>query len=87
MQKSKYQMKSCSICKKSMIVWHLKRHMTVHNNTVKEILQNIESDQKIYDNIGKTGTILKELIKDKDIDLMSLRKDYQRSTGGWYLEE
>ena len=80
-QKSKYQMKikNCSICKKFIARKNLARHLKVHKNTTNEILQNIESDQKIYDNIGKTGTILKELIKDNDIDPMSLRKDYQKA--------
>ena len=78
-QKSKYQMKSCSICQKSMIAWHLSRHMKIHNNSEKEILENIKSDQKCYDDFGNKGKIVKGLLDKEDINPLSLRPDYLKA--------
>ena len=78
-KQTKYQMKRCSICKKSMIAWHLTRHMLVHNNSKKEILENIISDQKSYEDLGNKGKILKELMDKEDIDSLSLRKDHLKA--------
>ena len=78
-KQNKYQMKHCSICKKSMISWHLTRHMLVHNNSKKEILENIISDQKSYEDLGNKGKILKELMNKEDIDSLSLRKDHLKA--------
>ena len=78
-KQTKYQMMSCSICKKSMIAWHVKRHMQVHNSSKKEILDNIKFDQKCYDDVGKTGQILKDLLCNEDINPLSLRKDHVKA--------
>ena len=78
-RKFKYRMKSCSMCQKSMIAWNLKRHMTIHKKSEKEILENIKSDQKCYEDIENKGKILKDLLDNEDINLMSLRKEYQKA--------
>ena len=77
--KSKYLMKSCSICNKIMIVGNLARHSKVHSDSMMQILQNIKSDQKCYDDVGKTGQILKDLLSNEDIDPLSLRKDHVKA--------
>ena len=78
-KQTKYQMKHCSICKKSMIAGNLTRHIKVHNNSKKEILENIISDQKSYEDLGNKGKILKELMDKEDIDSLSLRKDHLKA--------
>ena len=78
-QKSKYQMKSCSICQKSMIAWHLSRHMKIHNNSEKQILEYIKSDQKCYDDVGNTGKILTKLLDKEDINPLSLRSEHLKA--------
>ena len=78
-RKSKYQMKRCSICQKSMISWNLKRHMAVHNNSEKEILENIISDQKCYEDLGNKGKIVKDLLDKVDIDSLSLRSEHVKA--------
>ena len=78
-RKSKYRMKSCSICQKSMIAWHLKRHMNVHNNSKKEILENVKSDQKCYEDLGNKGKILKDLLDKDNIDSQSLRPEHLKA--------
>ena len=78
-QKSKYQMKSCSICRKSMIAGNLSRHMKIHNNSKTKLLQNIKADQKCYDDIGNEGGILKDLMDKEDINPLSLRPDHLKA--------
>ena len=76
---SKYRMKTCTICQKTMIAGNLARHLKVHNNTAEEILQNMKSDQRIYQDIERTGVIVKEMMKNEDIEPMSLRREYQKA--------
>ena len=78
-QKSKYRMNTCTICEKTMIAGNLTRHMKVHNTSKKKILENIKSDQKCYDDVGHKGKIVKDLLDNEDIDIMSLRKEYQKA--------
>ena len=55
----KYSMKICEICNKSMISWHLKRHLRIHKkNEIEDILRNIKEDQTKYEDIEKTGKIV-----------------------------
>ena len=78
-QISKYRIKSCSICRKSMIAGNLSRHTKIHNGSEKEILENIKSDQKCYDDVGNKGKILKDLLDKEDINPLSLRSDYLKA--------
>ena len=76
---SKYPMKTCSICKKSMIAWNLPRHNKVHNELKKTILENMKVDNINHENIAKTGQILKGLLDGEDIDPICLRKEYLKA--------
>ena len=76
---TKYPKKSCSICHKSMIAWHLPRHEKVHTGSVKQILENVRFDQNEYDKMERTGQMLKNALENEDIDPDSLRKEYVRA--------
>lgn len=75
----KYPMETCPICQKTMIAWNLKRHEKVHADSLKRILDNIQHDQDEYDNVIKTGELVKEALNDKGIDVKSLRKEYVKA--------
>ena len=73
---SKYRMKSCLICQKSMIAGNMIRHMKIHNDSKEEMLENIKADQKCYNDVGRKGQILKEVLDSEDIDPLSLRSEH-----------
>ena len=76
----KYSMKRCEICNKSMISWHLKRHLKIHRKDDKvDILKNVKEDQSKYEDKAKTGKILEEVIKAEEIEPKSLRKEYSEA--------
>lgn len=78
-KKNKYAMKRCLICHKTMIAWHIPRHKKTHKQSADQILENIRSDQCVYDSIRKTGQIVEELINNEDVDPKSLRKEYVKA--------
>ena len=75
----KYPMKSCSICHKTMIAWNLMRHKKVHNLSAKQVLENIKSDQRNYDDIEETGQLLENFLDNEEINPKSLRKEYVKA--------
>ena len=78
-QQSKYRTKSCLVCQKTMIAGNLTRHMKIHNESKKEMLKNIKSDQKCYDDLGNKGRLLKDLLDKEDIDSQSLRAEHLKA--------
>ena len=77
--KSKYPTKKCRICHKLMIAWNLPRHIKIHNDSAKQILENIKADQFCYEEIGNAGHIVEGLLEKEDIDPKSLRKEYVKA--------
>ena len=69
---SKYPIKTCSMCKKSMIAWHLPRHNKVHNQSKKTILKNIKVDNINHEKIAKTCQILKGLLDGDMLEVLRL---------------
>ena len=45
---SKYPMKTCPVCQKTMIARHLPRHQKVHKKLENDILRNIKADQSNF---------------------------------------
>ena len=41
-----YPTKDCPICRKTMIKWHMPRHMKQHDN---QVLVNLKEDQATYE--------------------------------------
>ena len=78
-KRAKYPMKRCTICKKNMIAWNLKRHEKVHSVSLKQIQDNMQHDQSAYDNMLRTREMLKGGLNDIDIDVKSLRKEYAKA--------
>ena len=76
----KYPMGKCGVCHKSMILWHIKRHKKKHKmGETGEILRNVKEDQTKYEEVGRTGKIVEELIKSEEIEPKSLRGEYSRA--------
>ena len=72
-QSSKYPIEKCRICQKSMIKWHMLRHMKQHDN---HVLLNLKEDQNNYERLAETGKIIEEHVEREDINPNSLRRDY-----------
>ena len=81
--KSKVLMISCTICGKSMRKNHLKRHLKTHNKpppqinsvnndkpslSVENITQMGKECQDIFNKKLKTGSLVKKMLLDTDID-------------------
>ena len=73
-----YKMKSCLVCHKSMIFQNLSRHMKTHTKT-QNILDNLKKDQEHFNHVRETGQIVEELLKNKNIDPRSLRREYSKA--------
>ena len=76
---SKYKMKACTVCKKLMISTHIARHLKVHNVNSAEIQKNMICDQNLYQNEKQVGEIVREIMKEQDIEPQSLRNEYQNA--------
>ena len=76
---SKYPMKTCPVCQKTMIAWHLARHQKAHKKLVNDILENIKADQSNFNEIEQTGEILRDLLVKEDVNPKSLRKEYVKA--------
>lgn len=78
-RESKYKLKNCTICHKTMIAWHLPRHQKIHKQSASQIIENAKADQCIYDDARKTGQIVEDLMENEDIDPKSLRNEYVKA--------
>lgn len=79
-EREKYKTKTCGICQKTMKAGNLARHLKVHScSSSAQILEDMKSDQKLYEESEKTGLIVKELIKREDINPASLRNEYKNA--------
>ena len=78
-KQEKYKMKRCVVCKKVMKAGNLTRHLKIHSCSSKQILQDMKTDQKLYEENEKTGLIVKELIKTENINPASLRTEYRNA--------
>ena len=72
------KMKTCSVCHKSMNSGHLSRHMKTHTKT-QTILHNLKKDQEHFNRVKETGQIVEALLKHRDIDPRSLRREYSEA--------
>ena len=61
-----------------MIAGHLSRHMKTHTKT-QSILQNLKKDQEHFNRVKETGQIVEALLKHRDIDPRSLRREYSEA--------
>ena len=76
---SRYKMKACIVCKKVMMSTNMARHLKVHNVNSAEIRKNMICDQNIYQNEKQVGEIVREIMKEQDIEPQSLRNEYQNA--------
>ena len=74
-RKHKYPMKTCNICQKLMISWHLPRHMKIHSDD--DILKTINEDQCKYENKKIRGGVITDLVIKEKIDPESLRPEFK----------
>ena len=73
-----YPRKNCSICNKDMRSWDLKRHMKTHSETIKNISENVETDQKMYNEKVEIGKMVKMVLEQEDINPASLCKTIEK---------
>ena len=62
-----------------MISTHMARHLKVHNVNSVEIRKNMKCDQNIYQNEKQVGEIVRQIMKEQDIEPQSLRSEYQNA--------
>ena len=87
-EREKYKTKTCGICQKTMKAGNFARHLKVHScSSSEQILEDMKSDQKLYEESEKTGLIVKELIKREDINPASLRNEYKNALKTNKIEE
>ena len=78
-QVSKYTMKICPTCNKTMVYSNLVRHMRTHANVShSKLIDAIKADQEKNKEEFENGVFIKEYIKREKIDPAILRREHQK---------
>ena len=81
-----YPRKNCSICNKNMRSWDLKRHLKTHSKTIKNISENVENDQKMYDEKVEIGKMVKQVLEQEDINPASLSQNNRKALEAYSMQ-
>ena len=81
-----YPRKNCSICNKNMRSWDLKRHIKTHSETMKNISENVENDQKMYDEKVEIGKMVKQVLEQEDINPASLSQNNRKALEAYSMQ-
>ena len=66
--------------------WDLKRHIKTHSETMKNISENVENDQKMYDEKVEIGKMVKQVLEQQNINPESLSRDNRKALEAYSMQ-